>query len=114
VGLRDGLKDLTLIHEDETHDAWRKWLAKAGLNDRDARRGTIIPDPNMRVQAIIDGQGLALFDELVSSEIERGLLVIPSPIRLSGFGYYLGVSKPATSRQQISAILTWLKQQASG
>jgi DNA-binding transcriptional LysR family regulator len=113
AGLRNGLKDLTLIHEDETRDAWRKWLVQAGLNDRNARRGPIIPDPNMRVQAITDGQGLALFDELVSSEVERGLLVIPSPIRLRGYGYYLSVSDSTANRQQISAITTWLKQQAS-
>jgi DNA-binding transcriptional LysR family regulator len=112
VGLRDGLRDLTLIHDDETRDAWRRWLVQAGLNDRQARRGPIIPDANMRVQAIIDGQGLALFDELVSTEVERGQLVIPSPITLAGFGYFLIVSESTANRETSSTMLAWLKQQA--
>jgi LysR family glycine cleavage system transcriptional activator len=112
-GLGKDLKDLTLIHEDETGEAWRRWLDEAGLSDRAARRGPIIPDANMRVQAIIDNQGLALFDELVRSEIDRGLLVVPNAPTLSGYGYYLVANGSGSDRGQVAAMLTWLKQQAS-
>jgi DNA-binding transcriptional LysR family regulator len=111
--LQDGLRGLMLIHEDETHDAWRKWLGLARLSDRHARRGPIVPDSNMRVQAVIDNQGLALFDELVSDELERGQLVAPSTVTLGGFGYYLVVDNPGALRAPVATFLDWLREEAS-
>jgi DNA-binding transcriptional LysR family regulator len=112
-GMQGGLKGISLIHDDETREAWRRWLSAAGLNDRGVRRGPIIPDANMRVQAIIDGQGIALFDELVSNELDRGLLVAPSDVFLGGFGYYLAVADLRTGRREVEALLQWLNEEAS-
>jgi LysR family glycine cleavage system transcriptional activator len=113
AGMRSGLKGIPLIHDDETHDAWRRWLNAAGLSDRRARPGPIIPDANMRVQAIIDEQGIALFDELVSDELLRGLLVAPSDVLLGGFGYYLVISDSRADRKEVAALLKWLNEEVS-
>jgi DNA-binding transcriptional LysR family regulator len=48
AGMRGGLKGIPLIHGDETHDAWRRWLNAAGLRDRRVRPGPIIPDTRRR------------------------------------------------------------------
>jgi DNA-binding transcriptional LysR family regulator len=85
----------------------------ARLSDRHGRRGPIIPDPNMRVQAVIDGQGVALFDDLVKGEVSSGQLAIPSPVTLSGFGYYLVVAEHAGYRKEVLALLDWLKAEAA-
>lgn len=110
----DWLLNMTLIHEDETRDAWQKWLSYAGLNDQNARQGPVIPDPNMRVQALIDGQGLALLDELVSNEINQGLLVAPSNVSLSGFGYYIVVNEQSKGHPKVGALISWMQSEASG
>lgn len=111
TGLSNGLKAVPLIHDDETHEAWRRWLTTAGLSDRGARPGPIIPDANMRVQAIIDEQGIALFDELVSDELSRGRLVAPSEVTLAGFGYYLIVDKQSPLRPELKSVLDWFAEE---
>jgi DNA-binding transcriptional LysR family regulator len=115
TGLRNGLKTIPLIHDDETHEAWRRWLSAASISDRGARPGPIIPDANMRVQAIIDGQGIALFDELVSDELSRGRLVAPSDVMLEGFGYYLIIADNhhRAERPELKAVLDWLFEEVS-
>jgi DNA-binding transcriptional LysR family regulator len=113
AGMRGGLKGVPLIHDDETHDAWRRWLNAAGLSDRRARPGPIIPDANMRAQAVIDEQGIALFDELVSDELRRGLLVAPSDVLLGGFGYYLVISDSRGDRKEVAGLLNWLDEEVS-
>jgi LysR family glycine cleavage system transcriptional activator len=112
-GMRGGLNGIPLIHDDETREAWRRWLSAAGLTDRGSRPGPIVPDANMRVQAIIDEQGIALFDGLVSNELDRGLLVAPSDVFLGGFGYYLAVAERRTDRREVEALLRWLIEEAS-
>ena len=110
--LNDWLSGLTLIHDDETRDAWQKWLSLAGLSDRHGRRGPLIPDPNLRVQAVVDNQGLALFDDLVSSEVRSGSLIVPTNIELGGYGYFLSVSPYSAHRQDVAALLEWLRRES--
>lgn len=110
--LDDWLSGLTLIHDDETRDAWQKWLSLAGLSDKHGRRGPLIPDPNMRVQAVIDGQGLALFDDLVGADVRSGSLVVPTNIELGGYGYFLSVSPYSAHRQDVAALLEWLRRES--
>ena len=42
----------------------------------------IIPDSNDRLQAVIDDQGIALWDELMSSKLESGELCYLSDIAI--------------------------------
>ncbi len=43
----------------------------------------------MRVQAVIDGQGVALYDFLVDDEVAAGRLYQYRPVSLDAYGYYL-------------------------
>ena len=70
----------------------------------------IIPDPNVRVQAVIDGQGVALNDMLVDSEIRAGTLHRLSDAELSDFGYYLAYPSDAMSNPDVGAFADWLRQ----
>ncbi len=49
----------------------------------------VIPDPNVRVQAVIDGQGIALYDRLVDDEVAAGRLYQYREVSLDDYGYYL-------------------------
>ena len=49
----------------------------------------IIPDSNDRLQAVIDDQGIALWDELMSSKLESGELCYLSDIAIEEAGYFL-------------------------
>ena len=67
-----------------------------------------VPDPNVRVQAVIDGQGIALFDALVNPEIEAGRLVQISSHQLDDYGYFLAYLSGALSDPNVEAFAIWL------
>lgn len=69
IGLTAALSDLTLLHDCEGSVAWREWFDAAGLVYRPKPNPLIIPDPNVRVEALVNGQGVALNDWLISAEI---------------------------------------------
>ena len=52
----------------------------------------VIPDSNDRVQAVIDGRGIALWDDLVQNELDTGELFFLAKLALEGAGYYLSCS----------------------
>jgi LysR family glycine cleavage system transcriptional activator/LysR family transcriptional regulator of beta-lactamase len=104
----------TLIHDDETRDAWQRWLNHAGLSDIHGLQGPIIPDPNMRVQAVVDDQGIALFDDLVSDELSGGRLLTPHPVWLDGYGYHIVIAEDLGRRKDVAALLDWLRAEAAG
>ena len=58
---------------------------------------------------MIDGQGIALNDRLVSQEIEDGKLVRLSEVELSSYGYFL--ARPASDRNggSVDAFVQWLQ-----
>ena len=70
-GLSNILPTLPLLHDDETSSAWQEWHQAAGLEYTPQNTDLVIPDPNVRVQAVIDGQGLALNDFLINNEIKE-------------------------------------------
>jgi DNA-binding transcriptional LysR family regulator len=53
------------------------------------RNRLINPDSHDRVQAVIDGQGIALWDELMNSKLESGDLCYLSDIAIEEAGYFL-------------------------
>jgi LysR family glycine cleavage system transcriptional activator len=67
----------------------RAWHEVAGLEYMPSSTSLTITDSSTRFQAVIDGQGVALWDKLVRSEIDTGKLVYLSDIELKGFGYHL-------------------------
>jgi DNA-binding transcriptional LysR family regulator len=68
-----------LIHLEEPHRAaanWKDWLRSAGLNAGVANRGLLINDYVLVIQAVMEGQGIALgWRHLTERLVASGLLV---------------------------------------
>lgn len=110
---RATLERCTFLHDDETRKAWVEWLALAGHADMDGKEGPVIPDPNVRVQAVIDGQGIALADVLVSGEVAAGRLVMPFDTFLNGYGYYVVYSGNREPSRPAAAFIRWLMRETA-
>ncbi|MGH1478447.1 MAG: LysR substrate-binding domain-containing protein [Geminicoccales bacterium] len=112
VGLEATLPDLTLLHDRDDSDAWRDWHQVAGFPYRPTKDSLVLPDPNVRVQAVIDGQGVALCDTLVSREIAEHQLLKISSVELIDYGYYLAFPKGALSTPGLKAFHDWIRAEA--
>ena len=80
VGSLDSPSDLkkhTVIHASEKQVYWKAWCAIAGIEGLVPAAHAYIADPNVRVQAAIDGHGVILADDLIREEIENGRLIAP-------------------------------------
>lgn len=109
-GLEAAFADFTLLRDREDSDAWSKWYDRAGLPSRQHADTLIIPDPNVRVQAVLDGQGVALNDSLIEQEIINGKLFRLSHFELADYGYFLAYETPATQNPAVSAFIRWIKK----
>lgn len=111
--LADRMWSFALLHDTEDSTAWRDWHRLAGIPYRDKRNELVIPDPNVRVQAVIDGQGLALNDSLVSHEIEQGLLYKISEIELTDYGYFLAYRRESMENPFLKDFRDWIIAEAN-
>ncbi len=64
------------------------------------------------MQAVIDGQGIALWDDLVAPEIISGQLVELTDRKLDTSGYYLVFTKEPHAIQ-VQAMIDWLFAQTA-
>ena len=108
-GIEAAFATFTLLRDRDDSTAWSEWYKVAGLSETIRLDTLIIPDPNVRVQAVLDGQGIALNDALVMDEIDSGKLFRLSPVELNAYGYYLAYEKPALQKPEISAFIDWIK-----
>ena len=83
-------------------------MMQPGSVTRPTRDDLVVPDPNVRVQAVIDGQGVALNDALVASELSSGQLFQISPVELSDYGYYLAYPRGTLSNPALQAFRDWI------
>ena len=111
-GLEKGLATSPLLHDRDDSIAWQDWHDAAGLVYRTTRDDLVIPDPNVRVQAVIDGQGIALNDSLVTGELDDGRLSRISNVVLADYGYYLAYPKGALGVRGVKAFRDWMTDQA--
>ncbi len=111
-GLEALLPGVPLLQDRDGSEAWGDWHAAAGLPYRPARDELVIPDPNVRVQAVIDGQGVALNDALVQEEMAAGRLYRISPVELSNYGYFLAYPKGALNIPGLKAFRDWIVAEA--
>ncbi|WP_306116927.1 MULTISPECIES: LysR substrate-binding domain-containing protein [unclassified Roseovarius] len=109
LGLRRAISDLTLLRDHDDSNAWSDWLAAADLHREDRKDTLIIPDPNVRVQAVIDGQGIALMDALVQQDLDEGRLFRLSEIELSTYGYFLARPGNGEHTRNVDDFVEWLK-----
>ena len=111
VGLEQAFSNFTLLRDRDDSNAWSDWFNVAGLAQQSRKDTLIIPDPNVRVQAVIDGQGIALNDQLVARELEKGRLVRLSDAELSTYGYFLAMPRVQNRIRNVDAFVAWLQQQ---
>lgn len=112
LGLADAFQTFTLLRDRDDSNAWSHWYDVAGLAYTERSDALVVPDPNVRVQAVIDGQGVALNDWLVDQEIEAGNLFRLGTDELSNYGYYLALPPEAASNPDVEIFASWLRQAA--
>ncbi len=111
LGVERAFSEFTLLRDHDDSNAWSDWLEAAELPSQIRSDTLIIPDPNVRVQAVIDGQGVALMDAFVSEERKDGRLQRLSEIELTTYGYFLAVPPNAKGNKSADAFVEWLQGQ---
>ena len=107
--------NFTLLHQSARPDAWRQWLAQAGVHDADSMKGQRYELFSMLVEAARAGLGIALVPRfLVSHELARGELMCPCNLPLrSDKGYYLVYPEHKQNSPWLQAFEAWLLSAAS-
>ena len=112
IGLEQALREIPLLADSSGSGGWEEWHQLAGLQYRPMQNRLVIPDSNDRVQAVIDGQGIALWDDLVQNELDSGELFFVSELAIETAGYYLSSSSPASERSTAAeTFIKWIQQQ---
>lgn len=109
MGLEETLRQTTLLEDRDGSTAWAEWLVEAGLPNIAHLDSLTIPDPNVRVQAVLDGQGIAINDRLVQREIDAGTLCRISEVEMANYGYHLAIPADAVNNHDAAALVDWLK-----
>jgi LysR family transcriptional regulator, glycine cleavage system transcriptional activator len=104
-----GLVDFPLIHE-ENRQRWTAWFAAAGIKLDRPLTGPRLWDANLRLDAVLAGQGIALDTGVTTTEdIASGRLVelFDTDIRLGG--YYLVAPAGGWDDPLIARLREWLE-----
>jgi LysR family glycine cleavage system transcriptional activator len=93
----------------ETREDWRLWFAAQGI-EIDWRRGPLLIDTAIGVQAAVAGKGTILVRRsLVGDELASNRLVAPLPQGLSkGMAYYLVYPPENVGEPAVRAFRAWL------
>ena len=110
----DDLRHHTLIH-DYDHKDWLDWLRAAGVEHPEARRGPLLDESSIVIQAAIEGQGVALCDyTLLRDDLDAGRLVLPFEIVLPGdYAHYIVTPPGALKRPKVKAFRDFLLAEAA-
>jgi LysR family transcriptional regulator, glycine cleavage system transcriptional activator len=116
----EDLENHTLLHDEAMEivaggNAWRKWLAAAGVADRvDADRGPHFSSNILSLEAASQKLGGALaLRPLVNADIASGRLAAPFDIEVKpGSAYYLVCPEVIADRPAVAAFRKWLLEQA--
>jgi len=111
-GLQQTISSQTLLHDRDGSGAWQDWFAAAQIEWSGSSDNLVIPDPNVRVQAVIDGQGIALYDSLVEDEVVAGRLYQYRPVSLTDYGYYLVYPLAPEPGSAIQTFRDWILREA--
>lgn len=115
TGLAAAMKELPLLIDPIGEVAWRDWHDQAGLKFAPQVAPIQFTDGDSRVKAVIEGRGIALFDDLVEAERASGKIVRLSEIATTRHSYHL-LSPPRsqTEAAPIKALWKWLYGQLGG
>lgn len=108
-GVESAFSDFVLLRDHDDSDAWSNWKREAGLESIARRDALIIPDPNVRVQAVVNGQGVALMDDLAQPELGDGRLVRLSGTELPDYGYFIVVPFGGRHTRATRDFVEWLQ-----
>ncbi len=103
------IHDETIAAEERRPD-WAQWLAMAGVDGIDARRGLHFSNAVLAVEAALDAQGVALAaSPLVDTDIAAGRLFKPFALTTpSPYAYYLVMSPAMAGRPSVAAFRDWI------
>ncbi|WP_443640134.1 LysR substrate-binding domain-containing protein [Candidatus Njordibacter sp. Uisw_039] len=107
-GLKQVLQKTPLLQDREGSRAWQQWHHAAGIAYYPHSSHLVIPDPSVRLQALIDGQGMALYDDLAQNEQLAGTLIPISEVQLNDYGYYLVYADEALDNPAMRHFRTWI------
>ena len=113
AGIEKIVTSSNLLHDTDESKAWEDWFHAAGLTMPGNQDVLTIPDPNVRIQAVIDGQGIALYDGLANDEIMHGRLVFYEPVRLLQYGYYLLYPEGLPAGSAMITFRDWIMAEAA-
>ncbi|WP_170415971.1 LysR substrate-binding domain-containing protein [Ruegeria atlantica] len=111
LGIKVAISQLTLLRDRDDSSAWSDWLNVAKLPLQSRRDVLIVPDPNVRVQAVIDGQGIALMDDLVRDDLNGKRLLRLSQTVLPNYGYFLVQPHRTAPTGAVRAFSDWIQSQ---
>ena len=111
-GIDEVLLSVPLLLDSSDSAGWQDWFDRAGLDLQNSQQGLSIADSNSRVQAVIDGQGIALWDRLVAHEISSGHLQYLSDIWLDEYGYYVRAKDSSLESKAVELFLNWLRDES--
>ena len=107
----DLAKHIVLHEEDRSN--WQLWCRLAGIDENSGAQHLIVDDTNVRLQAAIDGQGVALgCPELVADDVEARRLALPFALRLERYRYYLVTPTDRRLRRAAASFRDWLREEA--
>ncbi|MGI9353257.1 MAG: LysR family transcriptional regulator [Rhizobiaceae bacterium] len=109
----NGFAAVRLLRDWDGSTAWQDWHSVAGVPFGNESDSLVIPDPNVRVQAMIDGQGIALMDDLISTELSDGKLERLTAFSLDNYGYFLAKMPGYADNSAAVAFSIWLHEQSS-
>jgi len=113
LGATEAFKQFTLLHDRQKSTVWREWFTAAGIDYPDKEGNLIIPDPNVRVEGVKDGQGIAINDALVERELTDGSLFRLSDVELADYGYFLVYGEGAQHKTEVVEFAQWMLETAS-
>ena len=95
---------------DANYQCWADWLKLANIEEINANKGTIIDDTNVLIQAVVDGQGVALGSTtFVQDLLDSGRLIKPFDITLvNGFAYYIVCPQAHLKNPSVQAFKDWI------
>ena len=113
LGLETALKSVPLLGDSSGDAGRRAWHKIAGFPYRPIHSALTIPDSNSRVQAVIDGHGLALWDDLVAPEYQDGKLKALTKMHLRISGYFI-IFPERSMTDRTADFVAWIRTEAQG
>lgn len=102
-----------VIHQQDRGE-WQAWLRLAGLPGLVFRDETVVTDSNVVVQAVLDGQAVALgIFPFMEAEVAAGRLIRPFDLDLSPErSFHLLIGPRARETPEVRAVCDWITSEA--